>query len=378
MKYTIKSKIYTWVAVFLILLPLSLYFSPCAHCANKMWWATCLTGGTSGCLDALDGDNLTDGDSAVVVRDNSGTYEGYFYRLEDTAAAESSPLVISPDTNAGNKRWRLLKIFADGIKTPLLTLADDSTLTLPAAAPEAASVMVVQSDGSSGWSSILTEITLPQITDLLFPDGVESASDGFLTCVYEDNGAITMAPCGAKTTYTEPEGTLKAICATGTETTGACDPTAHPGGFSSIEIGHTSDTTIARAAAGDVTVEGVKIFDRNRVVTATKTSAYTIGTDDANEAYGGVIYVTSAAVITAPAVAVGMSFTVITIGAIAVSLDVNANDKMYLDGVLLDDGDKATNTSTTGDTIVCTYFSADGWYCMSGSPDGDHWTDGGA
>jgi hypothetical protein len=114
-----------------------------------------------------------------------------------------------------------------------------------------------------------------------------------------------------------------------------------------------------------------------RTTTASKSAAYTIGTDNAKEAYGGTIYVTDAATITAPAVSAGMSFTVITIGNIAVSLDVNASDRMYLDGVALDDGDKATNTSTTGDLITCAYESAAGWYCASGSPDGDHWTDGG-
>lgn len=110
--------------------------------------------------------------------------------------------------------------------------------------------------------------------------------------------------------------------------------------------------------------------------TASKAAAYTIGTDDADEAYGGTIYVTSAATITAPAVTAGMNFTVVTIGAIAVSLDVNASDRMYLDGTALADGDKATNTSTTGDTITCAYESSAGWFCWSGSPDGDHWTDG--
>jgi hypothetical protein len=111
-------------------------------------------------------------------------------------------------------------------------------------------------------------------------------------------------------------------------------------------------------------------------VTKTTAASYTIGTTNVNEKYGGVIYVTGAATITIPAVATTMSFTVITIGATAVSVDPDDADKMYLDGVLLDDGDKATNTSTTGDTLVCSYFSADGWYCMGGSPDGDAWTDG--
>jgi len=111
------------------------------------------------------------------------------------------------------------------------------------------------------------------------------------------------------------------------------------------------------------------------VVTNSKAAAYTIGTDNAMEAYGGVIYVTDAAVITYPAVATGMHFTIITIGAVAVSGDPNNSDKQYLDGTLLDDGDKVTNTSTTGDLIVVTYFSADGWYTISGSNDGDPWTD---
>jgi hypothetical protein len=116
-----------------------------------------------------------------------------------------------------------------------------------------------------------------------------------------------------------------------------------------------------------------------RTTTASKSGAYTIGTDDGKECYGGVIYVTSGATITAcDNLAAGMGFSVVTIGAIAVSLDVQADDLMYLDGTALDDGDKADNTSTTGDIIQCTYYDATGWYCASGSPDGDHWTDGGA
>lgn len=117
----------------------------------------------------------------------------------------------------------------------------------------------------------------------------------------------------------------------------------------------------------------------NGITTNSKSAAYTVGTDDPDECYGGTIYVTSAAVITAcDNLAADMSFSVVTIGAIAVSADVQSDDKMILDGTALDDGDKATNTSTAGDTIFCQYYSTDGWYCWSGSPDGDHWTDGGA
>jgi len=100
-------------------------------------------------------------------------------------------------------------------------------------------------------------------------------------------------------------------------------------------------------------------YGSNQALTATECSGY-------------VVYVTGAATITLPAVADGMSVTVITIGAVAVSIDPNASDKIWLDGVALDDGDKITNTSTSGDITVVTYYSADGFHATTNS-----WTDGG-
>jgi hypothetical protein len=93
----------------------------------------------------------------------------------------------------------------------------------------------------------------------------------------------------------------------------------------------------------------------------------------AAECGGYVIYVTGAATITLPAIAAGMSVTIITIGAVEVSVDPNASDKIVLDGTALDDGDKITNASTAGDIAVLTYYSADGWYASTNG-----WTDGGA
>jgi len=95
-------------------------------------------------------------------------------------------------------------------------------------------------------------------------------------------------------------------------------------------------------------------------------------TNSAAECYGSVIYVTSAATITLPSVAVGMSLTVCTVGGIAVSVDPADADKIVLDGTALHDGDKVTNLSTAGDIVVFTYYSADGWYAASNG-----WTDGG-
>ena len=151
--------------------------------------------------------------------------------------------------------------------------------------------------------------------------------------------------------------------------------------ITAVEIGGVTNRIKVYELSGEGVIEGPggdSIIAGVEVPTNSKAANYTIGTDDAIESYGGVIYVTSAATITAEAIAVGMSFTVITIGAIAVSVDVNASDRMYLDGTALDDGDKATNQSTSGDMLVCTYESAAGWYCTSSSPSGVLWTDGGA
>lgn len=65
-----------------------------------------LTGGGDGALDSLDGSLLKNGDGAVVIIPTTNIT--YIYTLdEDSAADESSPTVIKPDSNAGDKRWVL-------------------------------------------------------------------------------------------------------------------------------------------------------------------------------------------------------------------------------------------------------------------------------
>jgi len=102
------------------------------------------------------------------------------------------------------------------------------------------------------------------------------------------------------------------------------------------------------------------------------------GTMTATQANGFIWYATGAGTITLPPVVAGMSFTVITIGAVAVVLqpdETGTADTITLDGTDTSAGDTVTNTSTTGDIIVCSYYKADFWYCASGSNDGDPWTD---
>jgi len=94
--------------------------------ATKVYAATALTGGGSGALDAIDGTNLADGDCAVVF---VALGQVYFYTLDDdSGAAESSPAIISPDSNAGSKRWILSGLNVGGKKV-VLDLDGDTSIT---------------------------------------------------------------------------------------------------------------------------------------------------------------------------------------------------------------------------------------------------------
>lgn len=88
---------------------------------------------------------------------------------------------------------------------------------------------------------------------------------------------------------------------------------------------------------------------------------------------GHTNYVNAAATLTMLAVDTQTNFNVKTIGAVAVSVDPDASDLIYLDGTALDDGDKITNASTAGDIAAIQYYDATGAYAATNG-----WTDGGA
>lgn len=210
-----------------------------AESAN-LYWRNCLTGGGD-CLDGIDGASLTDGDGAIIIMDNSGTYEGYIYRLEETAVAESSPDVISPDANAGDKRWRLVNIHAIGftgpltgavtgnadtatalaanpsacsagqyvsdiaadgtltcanpLDTPTITLADDSTLTLPGAAVDSGWTTGLLGFGPDG-TGIFVNIADLEAT---IPISGEITTE-HVACWSVEGGSNLLKACGLKTT----------------------------------------------------------------------------------------------------------------------------------------------------------------------------------
>lgn len=73
--------------------------------ANYIYGAVALIGGGTGSLDSIDGTDLANGDAAIVFTSTST----YIYTLDESSGGtESSPDLITPDTNEGNKRWVLV------------------------------------------------------------------------------------------------------------------------------------------------------------------------------------------------------------------------------------------------------------------------------
>ena len=78
---------------------------------SDLYGAIKLVGGITGYLDAIPGAQLVNLDAAIAI--TAGNV--YHYVLDaDSGAAESSPGVISPDSNPGTKRWVLANLIASG------------------------------------------------------------------------------------------------------------------------------------------------------------------------------------------------------------------------------------------------------------------------
>jgi len=101
---------------------------------------TALTGGGATALDGVDGAALVDGNLAFVTVSNVI----YHYILDDdSGATESSPDVIAPDTNPGNKRWLLQHTEPIGIDMQVL-MSKGSTASVWAGPPTENNTEVIQ------------------------------------------------------------------------------------------------------------------------------------------------------------------------------------------------------------------------------------------
>ena len=173
--------------------------------ARKMYWADHLTGGDEGALDAIDGAGLASAAGALVLN----MTDAYFYSLDDDlAGSEASPTVISPDTNAGDKRWVLQRLVGSGatirevVKTATGDLTavecsstiinnydqdDDATLTMPTAAA-GLSFMAVCGTTVAKYLRIKADTN-----DKIYLNGVAGSDNGYV--------GIASAAVGAAITF---------------------------------------------------------------------------------------------------------------------------------------------------------------------------------
>ena len=128
---------------------------------SNFYGATSLTGAGTGALDAIDGDDLIDGDGAVVITNGIS----YQYTLDtDSGETEVSPQIIKPDDNAGTKRWilnsdiiatspwidvRAYGVIGDGV-------ADDTSALQAAFSALAAGGKIVIPEGTYNFNDTLT------------------------------------------------------------------------------------------------------------------------------------------------------------------------------------------------------------------------------
>jgi hypothetical protein len=76
---------------------------------------------------------------------------------------------------------------------------------------------------------------------------------------------------------------------------------------------------------------------------------------------GNLVLVTGEYTVTLPPVSIGDLVTIYCLAADVVTLTPNANDRIILDGVALDDGVSIASAGTAGDLITLVGESLDGW-----------------
>ena len=248
---------------------------------------------------------------------------------------------------SGNYSW------GSSLSSGGITLADDSTLTLPPAASTYDSGLLgCSTDGTCSWidpTSLLTSVDLSSVT---ITGGTENS-----IAIWDGSQNLTGTTTPAL--GTPASGTLTNC--SGLPASGLVPSTSQAVGFGTIELGHASDTTISRTAAGIAAIEG-------NVIGGALTPV--IGdADDFDDnftgvnLYGGTYIVSGAGTIILPEATAGMNFTIVLEGAVATIIDplgTGTADTIYMNG-LAAAADENITSSTLGAMCVFQYRAANTW-----------------
>lgn len=193
-----------------------------------------LTGGTSADLDFIDGADITVGDIGFV------TYLGnmYLYTVDESGGAESSPAKITPDANAGSKRWVLQGQLSLSTTTTTVDTVNIEVTNIKAKDGTTSATIVDSTGVMTIASSVLTTADINGGTvDNVIIGGTTKAAGGFT--------ALTTTALAAHTSAAEswmgPSSTTGVYFKDASLGIGTADPTG--GGVSSkFRVKQAADT----------------------------------------------------------------------------------------------------------------------------------------
>jgi hypothetical protein len=147
-----------------------------------------------------------------------------------------------------------------------------------------------------------------------------------------------------------------------------------------IQLGNNDNTITIASTTGANQINTALAFASTgnisgKIPMISKTGNYTLGTDNAQEAYGYMVWLTGdGAILTLPAVAAGMSVCVYSVDSLDKVVDPNASDGIRNGTTTRNaDGHKITSGATDQGSFVCLVAdSADGWTVLGKA---GTWTD---
>jgi hypothetical protein len=376
-----------------------------AGSAGQYWtgsktWATLNAAAVSGAeatanKNAANGYTGLDGSSKVAIGNlptgttSSTVCIGDDSRLSDARTPTTHSHAVS-DINASTTT-------ALGVGSIELGNASDTTLSRSAAgklAVEGVDVVLTGAALGTPSSGTLTNCTFPTLnqnttgtaSNVTGTVAVGNGGSGAttLTGVLKGNGTSAFTAATAGTDYVAPGGALGTPSsgtltnATGLPVSGITASTSTALGVGSVELGHASDTTLTRSAAGVLAVEGVDVVTTSATQTLTNKTAtnptitnYTesvvaIGTVTSSNTIAltsgtvqtATLTASTACTFTMPTATAGKSFVLMLKQAAS-----TGNGTATFTGVKWSGGTAPTITATAGKMDILSFF-ADGtnWY----------------
>ena len=232
-------------------------------------------GATNGHVLTVDSNEATglkySAPAAVGVFDTSITFEGATADDYETTLAVTDPTADRTITLPNATGTVVLKDTTDTLTNKSISL---TTNTITGTKAEFNSAM-----SDADFASLAGSETLTNKTINLSSNTLSGTTAEFNTALSDDNFVtLTGSETLTNKTLTSPTLTTPALGtpssatltnATGLPVSGIVDSTSEALGVGSIELGHASDTTIARSGAGVVTIEGVEVTTNSGTQTLT-------------------------------------------------------------------------------------------------------------